>query len=172
MTTTHSPPARLLTLALGLVLLAAAGCSSNDDPTGPGSGGPSASTQDGSLQLTVTTDKASYGIGDPVTVTVTLANTGAAPVALDFARGTPARYSNLVINVDDSDDVNHYADGGGELDMTSLAAGASYSYSFVWNQVSRRTRQPVDRGLFQVIGVTAFDDRDPIRVSDLFIQLK
>jgi len=165
-------PARIPMLALCLVLIAAAGCSKDSNPTGPGSGGLTASTQDGDLQLAVATDKATYVNGDPVIVTITLTNTGNAPVALDFARGNPARYSNLVINVDDSDNVDHYADGGGELDVTSLAPKASYRYSFTWNQVSRRTRQPVDRGFFQVIGVTAFDDRGPIRVSGLFIELK
>ncbi len=172
MKTLNSSPARFLMLALCLGLFAATGCSSNNDPTGPGNGALTASTQDGDLQLTVTTDKASYMNGEPVNITVTLTNTGSAPVNLDFARGTPARYSNLNINVDDSDGVDHYAQGDGTLDKAALAPKASYRYSFTWNQVSRRTRQPVDRGFFEVIGSARFDDRDPVRVDGLFIELK
>ena len=172
MTTLKTSPARFLMLALGLVLFAATGCSSNNDPTGPGSGGQTASTQDGDLQLTVTTDKASYLAGDPVTITITLTNTGSAPVNLDFARGTPARYSNLNINVDDSDGADHYAQGDGTLDKTALAPKASYRYSFTWNQVSRLTRKPVDRGFFEIIGFAGFDDRDYLRVDGLFVELK
>lgn len=172
MKTPTTSTTRILMLALGLVLFAAAGCSENNDPTGPGSGGLTASTQDGALKLSVATDKATYTNGETVHVTITLTNTGDAPVALDFARGNPARYPNLSINVDDKDDVYHYVEGDGTLDTTTLGPKKSYRYTFSWDQVSRRTRQPVERGFFQVIGFTSFDDRDPLRVDGLFIELK
>lgn len=172
MKTQISPTIPALLLTMCLFLVAAAGCSDDSDPTGPGSSGQSVSAQDGVLQLKVTTDKASYAHGESVTVTVTLTNTGNASVDLDFNRGRPARYSNLVINVDDSDGLGHFIDGEGEFDTTTLAPNGSYRYSFVWNQVSRLTRQPVERGFFEVIGFAAFDDRDTIRASDLFIELK
>ena len=172
MKTLNPSPTRFLMLALCLGLFAAAGCSSSNDPTGPGSDGLTASTQDGDLQLTIATDKATYMNGEPVAITITLTNTGSAPVNLDFARGTPARYSNLNINVDDGDGADHYAQGDGTLDKAALAPKASYRYSFTWDQVSRLTRKPVDRGFFEVIGFAGFDDRDPIRIDGLFIELK
>lgn len=48
---------------------------------------------------------------------------------------------------------------------------ASISASFTWDQVSRFTRGPVERGVFQVIAFFNFDNREQLNVRDLFIQL-
>lgn len=168
---TRTNSTRLLTaLALVAFVLAGAGCS-DDDPAAPVTTH-SATADDGALSLTIATDRASYAFGEAIAFTATLTNTSGSPVDLDFQRGDPARYSNLGINVDDSDGVNHWAQGDGEADQTTLAAGASISYRLDWDQVSRRTRNPVERGSFEVIGFVGFDDRETLRVDRLFIELK
>lgn len=171
-TSLNKAPRLVLALTLALVLTAVTGCSDDSNPAGPSLPANVASVQDGNLMLTVATDKASYNFGAPVTVTVTLANTGTTPVALDFSRGSPARFPNLNINLDDGNGAVHHADGDGTLDVTTLNAKSSYRYSFVWNQTSRFTRQPVERGVFQVSGFVNFDDRDQLKADDLFIELK
>lgn len=161
----------LAALILTVCALAGAGCS-DDDPTTPAGPAHAVSASDGPLSLTIASDKASYAFGAVVTLTVTLTNTSNAPVDLDFQRGTPARYANLAVNIDDSGGVNHFARGEGEADQTTLAAGASISHRLDWDQVSRRTRGPVERGSFEVIGFVGFDDRETLRVDRLFIELK
>lgn len=167
-TLTHALLATLLLVAA----MALNACSSDNNPTGPSAPEHATFVDDGGLRLTVGTDKANYELGEQVTITTILTNTTDAPIALDFARGTPARYSNINVNADDSDDVNHYAQGQGSDDLTTLGAGKSIDYTFVWDQVSRRTRVPVDRGIFEIIGFAGFDNRDTIRAANLFIQLK
>lgn len=159
-------------LLLNVLLLTMTGCSDDSNPMGPATPAHATSVQDGSLELTVATDKASYAFAAPVTVTVTLTNTGNAPVALDFSRGRPARYPNLNINIDDSDSAVHHAAGDGTLDAATLQAGDSYRYSFVWDQTSRFTRQPVARGVFEISAFANFDDRDQIKADGLFVELK
>ncbi len=44
-------------------------------------------SSDDNLQLTVSTDKASYSFGEGIMITVSLRNTGLTAVALDFNRG-------------------------------------------------------------------------------------
>ena len=68
--------------------------------------------------------RASVGTNRPGAAYMTLRNTGSAPVDLDFARGRPARYSNLVVNVDDDGIVQVYA-ADGELDPEMEAVLAS-----------------------------------------------
>jgi uncharacterized protein (DUF2141 family) len=165
-------------LLLATFLLAAASalsaCSSSDkSPTAPGASLVNVtSADDGGLRLTVGTDKANYDLGETVMITTILTNTTKSPIALDFYRGTPARYSNINVNADDSDGVNHYAQGQGTDDKTTLGPGGSIDYTFAWDQISRRTRKPVDRGMFEIIGSVGFDDRDPLSARKLFVQLK
>jgi|GEM_PF-4294877 len=158
----------LLTLALGT-----AGCS-DDDPTGPGvpeSFGHASSATAGGLRLTVSTPQAKVDFGKEVAIRVELTNVGDQPQILDFLRGQPARYPNLTVNVDDKNDLAHFVDGDGERDNYTLAAGATISSTFTWNQISRLTRDPVEPGVYKVIGVVSFDDRATLRVDDLFISL-
>ena len=158
----------LLTLALGT-----AGCS-DDDPTGPdvpeSFGHASSATADG-LRLTVSTPRAKVDFGKDIAIRVELTNVSDQPQVLDFLRGRPARYPNLTVNVDDGDDLAHFVDGDGERDDYTLAAGATISSTFTWNQISRLTRDPVEPGTYNVIGVVSFDDRATLRVNDLFISL-
>jgi hypothetical protein len=158
----------LLTLILGT-----AGCS-DDDPTGPGVpetfSHSSSRTVDG-LRLTVSTPRAEFAFGEKITIRVELTNVSDQPQVLDFLRGTPARYPNLSLNVDDGDDLAHFIAGDGERDNFTLAAGAKVSATFNWNQVSRLSREPVEPGVFRVIGFVSFDDRETLRVNDLFISL-
>lgn len=176
MTTLHENPrtARIATtvLMLAFALIALAGCSEDSSPTGPGTPAHANSNEDGGLRITAGTDKASYGFGEIVTINLTLTNISGAPMTLDFDRGNPARYPNLNVNVDDSGGSAHYVDGDGTADQTTLAAGASISYRFDWDQTSRFTRAPVDRGVHEVIGFAGFDDRATLKVEDLFIELK
>jgi len=164
-------------LLMATFLLAAAtalnACGKDDNPTAPGASLVNVtSADDGGLRLTVGTDKANYDLGEPVMITTILTNTTKSPIALDFYRGTPARYSNINVNADDADGVNHYAQGQGTDDKTTLGAGRSIDYTFAWDQISRRTRQPVERGMFEIIGSVGFDDRDPLSARKLFVQLK
>lgn len=177
MTTTL--PTRIVTRLLALVLLPAlalslAACGSDDDPMSPGVSetfGHSSSTTIDGLRLTVSTPKAKVAFGENIAIRLELTNVSDQPQVLDFQRGSPARYSNLVVNVDDGDGLAHFIDGDGERDDFTLAAGAKISATFNWNQVSRLTREPVEPGIFQVIGFVGFDDRATLRVSDLFISL-
>ena len=165
-----SLPGAILLLAL---VLGTAGCS-DDDPTDPGvpeTFSHSSSTTIDGLRLTVSTPKAEVAFGEKVAIRVELTNVGDQPQVLDFLRGNPARYPNLSVNVDDGNDLAHFIDGDGERDDFTLAAGARISATFDWNQVSRLTREPVERGIFQVTGFVGFDDRATLRVSDLFISL-
>ena len=165
-------PLSHLLLLLALATLGPTGCS-DDDPMGPS--GPSfthsATTTTGDLRLTVATDAATYEFGETVRVRVTLTNVGDTPQTLDFARGNPARFPNLGVNLNDEDDVVHHAAGDGERDVFELAAGTSIEASFDWDQNSRFTRSPVERGTFRVVAFVGFDDRDTIRVDDLFLML-
>lgn len=163
---------KILLCVLMFALAILTGCSSDDNPMGPALGSNAATTEDGALELSLSSDKASYAFGDDVTITLSLRNTGNSAINLDFDRGTPARYPNLSINVKDTTKVSHFVQGEGTADVTSLAAGAAITYSWVWDQTSRFTRRPVDRGTFELVGFTAFDDRDLIRVEGLFIELK
>ncbi|MCB1182606.1 hypothetical protein KDM41_04165 [bacterium] len=163
-------PVLTVLLLLGLALT---GCSSDDNPAAPAAGAHNASTTDGGLQLTVGTDKASYAFGEDVVVTMVLRNTGNAPIALDFQRGDPARYPNLSVNIRSDDNYSHFVDGDGTRDKTSLGAGESIRTTLLWEQqISRSNRQPVARGTYRVVGFIDFDDRDQLKVEDLFIELK
>ena len=108
-----------------------------------------------------------------VVVTMVLRNTGNAPIALDFQRGDPARYPNLSVNIRSDDNYSHFVDGDGTRDKTSLGAGESIRTTLLWEQqISRSNRQPVARGTYRVVGFIDFDDRDQLKVEDLFIELK
>ncbi len=169
--TLMTAPIRVLLPTLILTTTLALAACSDDNPTGPGALPHATSTQSGDLRLTVSTDKASYDFGESITITSVLTNTGSAAVTLDFARGNPARYSNFNFNANDDNGVNHYAYGQGTADQTTLGAGESIHYTSVWNQVSRRSRRPVERGVFQIISSVGFDNRDRIRADNLFVQL-
>lgn len=163
--------ARVLCLAALLPLLAATGCS-DDDPTGPSQvfAHGATATADG-LQLSVATEAASYAFGTSFDIEVVLTNVSDHPQMLDFLRGNPARYPNLSINAVSESDVSHFVDGDGELDVYELAPGKSLRAVFTWDQDSRFTRAPVDRGVYEMVAFVGFDDRDTLRVDGLFVEL-
>ena len=119
----------------------------------------------------MSTPQATYDFGDDVTIRITLTNVSDQTQVLDFNRGRPARYSNLVLNVDDTDGAAHFVDGDGERDDFPLAPGEAISSTFTWNQNSRFGGDPVERGFYNVIGVVSFDDRATLRVNDLHVEL-
>ena len=167
---TPTNPTRLLTaLALAAFALAGAGCSGDDDPTAPVPEPYSITSREGDLQITVTTDQASYEFGEAVTMTVTLANTGDAALDLDF----DDRYNDMLLNViSEETDYSHYAGGEGTRGQTTLAAGASLTNTFVWHQTIRPSRQPSERGFYEVYGRIFFEDGSDLRARGLYIQLK
>lgn len=160
------------TLALvALLSLVVVGCSDDDSPTAPTTFAHSRSVVSGDLELTVSTPKASVAFGDAVAIRIELSNVGDTTQTLDFLRGTPARFGNLTLNVDDVDDLNHHAVSEGERDVYELAAGATITANFSWDQNSRTLRRQVDPGLYSLDASVAFDDRDAIVVRDLYIDI-
>ena len=90
---------------------------------------------------------------------------------LDFSRGNPARFPNLGLNVDNTDGTALFVAGDGDRDDFPLAPGESISATFTWDQGSRFGGNPVERGFYSVVAFVGFDDRDTLRVNDLFIEL-
>lgn len=158
---------------VALFALGGVGCSSDDSPTGPSSStfAHASSTTQGGLTLTVSTPRATVAFAEEFQIRMELTNVSDTAQTLDFLRGEPARYGNLLLNIDDTDGLNHDASSEGERDVFELAAGATISATFTWDQVSRTLRRQVDAGVYQVIGVVSFDDRDAIAVRDLYVQI-
>lgn len=160
----------ILTTISILALALAAGCGS-DSSTGPSAPRhTSTATQDG-LQLTTSTAKASYEFGQNVTITGTIKNVSSNPITLEFDRGDPARYPNVNVNVDDESGFAVFVDGEGEADTHTLAPGKSLEYSYTWNQNHRITRDPVDRGFYEVQVFSGLKDGQ-LRFAPLDIELK
>ena len=165
-------PSPFALLILCAVALTSVGCS-EDSPTGPSNASfthAEAVTVEG-LELTVSTAKASVAFGDDFQIRTVLTNVSDKAQMLDFYRGNPARFGNLSVNVNDTNDLNHYAQSDGERDQFELAAGASITSTFTWNQYSRTMRRQVDSGVFEIIATVNFDDRDPVQVRDLYIEI-
>lgn len=168
-TALRRPLLGLITLALMFGLSA---CSDDSGGMGPSAPAHSKTTESGGLELTASTPKASYDFGEEIPITVRMENTSGSPITVDFARGRPARYSNIGINVDDMDGLAHHVRGDGERDRFEMQPGEVIRYTFNWDQVSRLTRRPVDRGTFEIIAFSGFDDRETLRVAGLFLELE
>ncbi len=162
---------RVLCVAALLPLLAATGCS-DDDPTGPGQVfAHGATATAGGLRVSVATEAATYAFGTSFDIEVVLTNVSDQPQTLDFLRGDPARYPNLGLNAIDDGDASHFVAGEGERDVFALAPGASIRAVFNWDQTSRFTRSPVERGVYEMVAFVSFDDRETLRVDGLFVEL-
>lgn len=124
---------RLLATAVFAVLLSS--CGSDSSPVSPRH---SASVDEGALRLTISVDKAIYQPFENVNIRMRMQNITAEPITLVFDRGTPARFPNANVNINDRENsVNHFARGEGEEDMVNLQPNESRDYEINWNQVSR-----------------------------------
>jgi hypothetical protein len=165
--------ARLAAIVLIALALGSLGCS-DDDPTSPSVPEDFAHAEEttaNGLKLTVSTPRATYEFGEDIEIRITLTNVSDQTQVLDFLRGDPARYPNLGLNVDDENGSAHFVDGDGERDDFPLAPGEAISATFTWNQHSRFGGAPVERGYYSAVAFVAFDDRETLRVDDLFLEL-
>jgi hypothetical protein len=124
------------------------------------------------LQLTTSTAKASYEFGQDIAITGTIKNVSDDPITLNFERGDPARYPNVNVNVDDDSGFAVFVDGEGENDTYTLAPGKSLRYTYTWNQNHRITRDPVDRGFYEIQVFSGLKDGSQLRFEPLDIELK
>ena len=116
-----------LYLAATVLLVAAAGCG--------GGGGLNLAAPSGqyqALQFTLTTDKQSYAVGEPVTATFTVTNTGSQTVYYDSFD-----LMELLVHQGSSevwDSTLHFGRLGGFGLNVPLAPGASQTASIIWKQ--------------------------------------
>lgn len=160
----------ILTAVSILSLALASGCGS-DSSTGPSEPQHTSTTTQDGLQLTTSTARASYEFGRDITITGTIKNVSSDPITIDFDRGDPARYSNVNVNVDDDSGFAVFVDGEGEYDIYTLDPGKSLKYTYTWNQNHRITRDPVDRGFYEIQVFSGLENGQ-LRFAPLDIELK
>jgi len=156
-------------LPILLLLLPLAACS-EDNPAAPSAPWHQTSEVQDGLQTTIATCQASYEFGETVRIRATVQNVGDTARTLTFERGNPARYPNVNVNVDDDEGFAVFVKGDGEQDTRTLQPGQSFSYEWSWDQSHRISRDPVDRGFYEVIGFVGLKDGTTLR-STLDIEL-
>jgi len=153
-----------------LLALSATGCGS-DSMMGPKLNH-SATTQQMGLTLTTATAKATYAFGSTITIQATVRNSGSSPVTLTFERGTPPRYSNFNLSVDDSVSTQVYAQGDGTQDSLTLQPGQSKDYTFVWDEMDFHTHKPVPAGDYELKVFSGLKDGSSLQFKSLFVRLQ
>lgn len=160
----------LVTTLLTLALLAPLAACSEDSTTAPEAPWHQSSAVQDGLQTTIATCQASYEFGETVRIRATVKNVSDTAQTLTFERGNPARYPNVGVNVDDDGGFAVFVDGDGEQDSRTLQPGQSFTYEWSWDQSHRINRDPVDRGVYEVIGFVGRTDGETLR-STLDIEL-
>jgi hypothetical protein len=118
---------------------------------------PVASGEKGSLELTMTLDKTTYNLGEPVNLTLTITNITNQTInfthtGLDFDFQVYNDTNNLVYQWSNFQGIAQF------IVIEPLASGQSVSVNFTWTQTCNFNLQvegdPVSQGTYNIIGLT------------------